>query len=213
MRNQALLHDTSDVFDLWETFPRWINRHHPGDGERSYVAKEIDASFNASPTLTVEMSGRSGLIATYKCNIVEIHNHRKSWLVFAPLIVIWEQGRAERGPDLGRIMMEHVVSSIRAFCVEYGAWSHDILITSGNLTVAKGGKPFFEGIGWEIVYPGTHEPSALYNGNFAMAEPLAAVEARIEAAVAPLREAGKIDAEPISFAILRLTKDDSHPAT
>jgi hypothetical protein len=204
MRNQATLRNNMDVFDLWDTFPAWINRHRAKIGAFCYTAKPIDLSFNGMPTITVEMSGPSGMIAVYKCNIIEICGDKKDWLVFSPLVVIWEQDRQTRGPGMGSAMIEHFVEAVRAFREESDAQSHAMLVASGNLTVAKGGKPFFEGIGWEIIYPELHEPACLYDGIEAMAEPLDTVAAQIESAIAPLREAGKLDSGPVSFAILPL---------
>jgi hypothetical protein len=100
-------------------------------------------------------------------------------------------------------MVDHLVLSIRAFHQAKSDLSRHILIASGNLTVAKRGKPFFEKLGWELVFPETRKPHHLYDGAGACAEPLIAVAEQIDAAIAPLRSAGKIDEEPVSFAILR----------
>lgn len=205
MRNLAQIPSETGALDLWRALPQWINLHHSRDGDRSYAVKEIMQYSRDALTLTTDMTGSSGLIASYKCDISLIFSPGKSWLVFSPLVVIWEMGRAERGPDLGRVMIEHFVSAVRAFQQAHADSSYGMVIASGNLTVAKGGKPFFESIGWEIVFPEAQEPGYLFHGEEAMAKPLAAIEAQIEAAIAPLRAAGKVEEKAISFAILRLT--------
>ena len=204
MRNQATLRSNVNIFGLWDTFPAWINRHRAKSGAYCYTARPIDMSFNCMPTITVEMSGSAGMIALYKCNIIELCGDGKDWLVFSPLVVVWEQDRATRGPGMGSAMIEHFVEAVRAFRENSGAWNHAMLVASGNLTVAKGGKPFFEGICWEIIYPELREPTRLYDGTDAMAAPLDTVATQIKDAIAPLREAGKLDPGPVSFAILPL---------
>ncbi len=204
MRNQPILKSSVNVFGLWDTFPAWINRHRAKSGAFCYTAMPIDLSFNGMRTITVEMSGPAGMIALYKCNIIEVRGDGKDWLVFSPLVVVWEQDRQTRGAGMGRVMIEHFVEAVRGFREEIGAWNHAMLIASGNLTVAKGGKPFFEGIGWEIIYPELREPTRLYHGTEVMAPPLDAIATQIEAAIAPIREAGKLDPGPVSFAILPL---------
>jgi hypothetical protein len=204
MRNQATLRSSVNVIDLWNTFPAWINRHRAENGAFCYVARPIDFSFNGLPTITVEMSGPAGMIALYKCNIIELCGDRKNWLIFSPLVVVWEQDRQTRGPGIGSAMIEHFVEAVQSFQEESSVWSHAMLIASGNLTVAKGGKPYFESIGWEIVYPELREPACLYDGTEAMATPLDTVASQIETAIAPIREAGKLDPGPVSFAILPL---------
>jgi hypothetical protein len=204
MRNQATLRSSVNVFDLWDTFPAWINRYRARSGAFCYAARPIDLSFNGMPTITVEMSGPTGMIALYKCNIIEVCGDGKDWLLFSPLVVVWEQDRQTRGPGTGCAMIEHFVEAVRAFREESGAWSHAMLIASGNLTVAKGGKPFFESIGWEIIYPELRKPAHLFDGEEAMAAPLDTVATQIEAAITPIREAGKLDPGPVSFAIVPL---------
>lgn len=201
MLNRVPVLSSSDPIELWGTFPDWINLHRSKEGELVYKAKELSLSANAF-VMNVEMFRQDKLIATYKYTISEVRGDVKSWFVFSPLVVVWEQGRAERGPDLGRIMIEHAVSAIQAFYKECGDACHDLLIASGNLTVAKGGKPFFEMLGWDIVYPSTHEPKHLYVGGETMVQPLTLVAEQIEAAIAPLRDTGKLEDGPISFAIL-----------
>lgn len=132
MRHQALIQDSVSVLDLWKMLPQWINRHHPFDGKRRYVAKDIDASFNDLPTLTVEMSGARGLIATYKCNIVQVYEPHTSWLVLSPLVVIWHQDRETRGPEMGRIMIDHALGAISDFHQIHGSVGHRIVVASGN---------------------------------------------------------------------------------
>lgn len=203
MRNLAEVLPHAGPLDVWSELPDWINTHHFGDGDQRYAAEPLTVSGDRL-TLTVEMTGARGLIARYKCDVSHICEADKSWLVFSPLVVIWEQSRAERGPGIGEAMIGHFVKAARTFQQARSAGHDGIVIASGNLTVAKGGKPFFEGIGWEIVVPAAREPGWLFEGNEAMAKPLAMIAAQIGAAIAPLRAAGKVAEETISFAILRL---------
>lgn len=203
MRNLAEVLPHAGPLDIWNELPEWINSHHSGDDDRRYAAMPLAVSGDRL-TLTVEMTGACGLIARYKCDVSHIYELGRSWLVFSPLVVIWEQSRAERGPGIGEAMIAHFVTAVRTF-QQARAPSHDgIVIASGNLTVAKGGKPFFEGIAWEIVVPDAREPRQLFEGDEAMTKPLTMITAQIEAAIAPLRAAGKVAEETISFAILRL---------
>lgn len=204
MRNLAMTMSSGDVFGVWDAFPEWINRHRAEAGGFRYAARPVDLSFNGAPTVTVEMTGEAGLVALYKCNIAAVHCGGVDWLVFSPLVVVWEQDRTARGPGMGRAMIDHFVEAVRAFREEARALDSAAVIASGNLTVAKGGKPFFDSIGWEIVYPELHQPATLFDGPEAMAAPLNVVAGQIESAVAPIRAAGKLDPGPVSFAILRL---------
>ena len=205
MRNLNLIHIPSNVSAFWHDFPDWINQHRSTDGERIYRALEPDALADNRLNLAVEISGRDGCIATSKFNIIEICGPREAWFVFSSLVVQWEQGGAGHRPETGKAIVQHVVLAVQNFRRTRRIWSHNILIASGNLTVAKGGKPFFERLGWQIVCPETREPDHVLCGEADLAEPLEAVAGEIEAAIAPLRLAGKIQPEPICFAILRLT--------
>jgi hypothetical protein len=204
MLDLAQASEIVDILDLWRMLPQWINLHHERDGERRYTACEATYSSSDSLTLFVDLTGPTGRIASYKCEIFRVYDAGKSWLVFSPLVVIWELSRADRGPGIGQAIIEHFVAAVRTFHEARGTRAYDIVIASGNLTVAKGGKPFFETIGWEIVVPSACEPHYLFNGEQAMAKPLDIIKAQIEAAIAPLRAAGKVAETAISFAILRL---------
>ena len=146
--------NTAEAFDLCRELPQWINRHRPDDGYRRYRAQELDYSFNGLPTLTVEVSGAQGRIAAYKSNIALIPGERNPWLVFSPLVVVWEKSKEERGPGLGRPIVDHSVSSIAAYCEAHARHIPNILLASGKLTEAKAGRPFFEALGWEIASSG-----------------------------------------------------------
>lgn len=204
MLDLAYASETLGVLDLWRALPQWINLHHARDGERRYSAREFAPAARDALTLFVDLTGPDGLIASYKCDIFRISEPGKAWLVFSPLVVIWEQARADRGPGIGEAIIDHFVAAVRTFQEARGLTTHDIVIASGNLTVAKGGKPFFEMIGWEIVVPSAQQPAHLFSGEQAMAKPLATIEAQIEAAIAPLRAAGQAAESAVSFAILRL---------
>jgi len=203
MRDHAI-DGTVSFLDLWALFPRWINRHRKGREERCYSAKAISRVSADGLALAVEMSGSDGLITTYKCNIHEVRSRRKSWIVLSLLVVLWEQGRSERGSEAGEAMIRHLTSAVQDFGRSRGMRSHGILIASGNLTAIKGGKPFFERLGWDIVFPEARQPDHLYSGGDAIAEPLTAINVEIQAAIAPLLEIGAIGPEPVSFALLRV---------
>jgi hypothetical protein len=199
--------DVDQILSLFRGFSQWINIHGPRDGLWSGRAREIDCSFNGLPTLTVELSEPIGLIATYKCNITLLHTGRRVWLMFSPLVVIWAQNREERGPGFGRRIIDHSVSSIEGFCRAHAPHLPDILAASGNLTTVKGGKPFFQGLGWEIVDAqvcGERADDGLNNDGLGRA--LAHIAAQIDAALAPLRLTAPEAIEPVCFALLRLSQ-------
>ena len=114
MRDHAI-DGTVSFLDLWAPFPRWINRHRRGREERCYSAKAISRFSADGLALAVEMSGSDGLIATYKCNIHEVRSRRKSWIVLSLLLVLWEQGRSERGSEAGEAMIRHLTSAVQDF--------------------------------------------------------------------------------------------------
>jgi hypothetical protein len=199
--------ETAEAFNLCRSLPQWINRHHPADSHGHYHARELDTSFNGLPSLTVDMSGADGApIAVYKCNISLIRGERRSWLVFSPLVVIWEKSKAARGPGFGRLIIAHSVAAIVSYCEAHVRHIPDLLIASGNLTVAKAGRPFFEDLGWEIVHP---SDCGAHAGDDGLVKALAFITARIEAAVATLQQAIWEPAGPISFAMLRLSRQQS----
>jgi hypothetical protein len=205
MLDLAYASETLDILDLWRTLPQWINLHHARDGERRYTARDFTPPPRDALTLFVDLTGPDGLIASYKCDIFRVSEPGKTWLVFSPLVVIWEQARADRGPGIGEAIIDHFVAAVRTFQEARGLPTYDIVVASGNLTGAKGGKPFFEMIGWEIIVPSEQHPPHLFMGEQAMAKPLAIIEAQIETAIAPLRATGKVAESAVSFAILRLS--------
>ncbi len=199
--------NAAEAFDFCRELPQWINRHRPEDELRRYHAKELDYSFNGNPTLSVEVTGAQGLIATYKSNITLIPGERSPWLVFSPLVVIWEKSKEERGSDLGRPIIDHSVSSIAGYCKAHARHISNILVTSGKLTKAKAGRPFFEALGWEIASTGDCAPNA---GDASFAKVLSFIMAQIGAAIALLPQNTPEAASPISFAMLRLPQPGSH---
>jgi len=195
---------TAEAFNLCRNLPQWINRYHPADSYGRYHARELDYSFNGLPSLTVDMTGADGMpIAVYKCNISLVRGERRSWLVFSPLVVIWEKSKAERGPGFGRPVIAHSVAAIVSFCETHVRHVPDLLIASGKLTVAKAGRPFFEDLGWEIAGP---SDCGAHAGDDGLVKALTFVAAQIEAAIAPLRQNGAEPAEALTFAILRLSR-------
>ena len=138
--------DADEAFRLCCDLPCWINLHRQRDERRRYQAKELDYSFNGLPTLTVGVSDAQARIAVYKCNIALIADKERPWLVFSPLVVVWEKSKEERGPGPGRPIIDHSVSAITGFCEAYAHDIPNVLIASGNLTIAKAGRPFFEAL-------------------------------------------------------------------
>lgn len=193
--------NTAVTFNLCRDLPQWINWHRPADARGRYHARELDHSFNGLPTLTVDMTGPRGPVAAYKCNITLVEDARRPWLVFSPLVVIWEMPRDQRGPGFGQAILDHSAAAIAGFCDECLPRLPDILIASGNLTTAKAGRPFFESVGWEIVVPGD---CARYAADTGLMTALAYVARQIDTALAPLRESAPETVDPTSFAILRL---------
>jgi hypothetical protein len=98
-------------------------------------------------------------------------------------------------------MIEHLIMGITGFRTTLGSEDTNILIASGNLTKVKGGKPFFEKLGWEIAPLDRADADIL-------AEPMtavfAAIREQIETAVAPFRTAGTVENEPVTVAFFKL---------
>jgi hypothetical protein len=192
-----------EVFVLRQGLPRWINRYRRSDGELRFHARDYDRCAHASPTLIVEMSDVAGIVATYKCSLNLIDCDRGAWLVFSPLVIVWENGRKRTGAGLGRRMIDHCVSSIQGFCnlhVGEAGEIAGIALASGNLTAAKGGRAFFEGLGWEISAAGTSG-----GGDEGWKKALDFIAAQIDAVIAPFRGGADSVLDPTYFAVLRVS--------
>jgi hypothetical protein len=190
--------DIAGTLELCRELPRWIAQNLPADAHGHYHAHELDCSFNAAPTFSVDMYGACGAIAGYKCNITLIEGKRH-WLVFSPLVVIWQLSRQERRPGIGRAIIDHSVAAIAGFCEAHLHPLPDILIASGNLTTAKAGRPFFDTLGWEIADPrdfNRYAQDELMNS-------LAFVSGQIDTALAPIRQSAPDTVDPTTFAFLR----------
>lgn len=200
MHPPALIDGRSDALAAWTPFGAWINRHAGQRGRCTFAARLIAAPCGDMLMLAVDMRGPGGPVATYKCNLTAIGEHRNAVLLLSPLVVIWHAEPGARDPEQGRAMIDHLVCAVRSFQRALGAGGGSVLIATGNLTEAKGGRPFFESLGWEIVAADVSggRPGA------GLARPLAVVTAQINTAVAPLRKSGAIAAEPVTVAILRV---------
>jgi hypothetical protein len=182
---------------------QWINHHHRQVGEARCSATLTNGSAPDVPMLMVELRGRYGLIATYKSSVGYIRDANGDRLLLAPLVVIWNGERPADSARLGHAIVEHLVSAVCAFQASLPCCGR-ILIASGNLTRAKGGKPFFESLGWQIC--GSDAQSAAWERCEDMHAVSASIEKRIDCALAPLLKAGKLAIEPISFALLCLDR-------
>jgi hypothetical protein len=195
--------DADEAVRLCGELPGWINSHRQRDECRSYHAKELDYSFNGLPTLAVEVTSAQNRVAAYKCNITLIRDDEQPWLLFSPLVVVWEKSKEERGCGQGRPIIDHSVSSIAGFCETCARPIPNILIASGNLTVAKAGRPFFEALGWEITNPSGF---ARYAGDRGLTKALKFVAAQVEAAMVQFAQNVAEPVDPLSFAMLRLVQ-------
>jgi hypothetical protein len=195
--------DADAAFELCQSLPAWINLYRSSDGLRRYRAKELDRSFNGLPTLAVEVSDATGRIAGYKTNAALIPAGETSWLVFSPLVVLWEKNKEERDRGLGRPIIDHSVSSISGFCRARARHIPNILVASGNLTVAKAGRPFFETLGWEIATPAD---LSLHGEHTGLGKAMRFIAAQISAAIAQLGPDFAEEASSFSFAMLALTQ-------
>jgi hypothetical protein len=194
--------DADAAVRLCHGLPAWINSCRAGDGQCRYRAKELDYSFNRLPTFAVEVLDADGLIATYKTNAVLVPRGESSWLVFSPLVVVWERGKEARGPGLGRPIISHCVSSISGFLAPSGQQIPNVLVASGNLTAAKAGRPFFEALGWEIVTT----CSSPHAKDSALGKALSFIGAQISAAIAQSGQNLAGTDTAVSFAMLRFTQ-------
>jgi hypothetical protein len=184
----------------WQGITEWIGHYHGLADGRRYMASLTGAVAGDASTLSVAVDSPDGPIATCKCSLIRIDHGPRSLVIFAPLVVIWAEGRGRGGCDLGKSIIAHLVSAFASFRDHRSAAQDDVLVASGNLTKAKGGRPFFESLGWQIIDPRVSDAA----GDEAMAEAFSTIVRHIDAAVAPLRAAGRIEDEPVTFALLRL---------
>jgi len=173
--------------------PSWINKNMPKYEGVDFVAKPIDSSFNDKTTLTVEVKEDGNDICVYKCNIDFLAD---KWLGFYLLVVIWNTEYKPKS-SMGNLIIEHFTKSIKEFCNDEMPSIENRFFTSGNLTVQKGGKPFFNKLNWNIV-----ELSNLDVKDSSLLEALTQVEHSISKAIPATNNI--LDAEPsnISFAFL-----------
>lgn len=200
MRNRATMQALLSA-DPWEDVAEWINGRHWLAAGRRFKAGLIETEPGA-PMLAVKVTSPTGLVATCKCHLLRVDHGARSSMVFAPLTVTWAEGRASAGA--GAHIIGHLTTALASFGEVVDAPGERVFMASGNLTRAKGGKPFFEGLGWTVVQPGAREPAHLFACSRGTPDVVAAIARRIDAAVAPLRAAGRIEDEPLAFALLRL---------
>jgi hypothetical protein len=187
---------------IWNAFPRWINARHASFEGRQFHAEQI--VHGQGLQLAVTMSDGSSPVATYKCGISRVRERGSAWIVFAPLVVIWEAATPGSRFNLGRAMVDHLSSAACEFQQTHQICGETILIASGNLTEEKGGAHFFRALGWDIVTPRKRGTEVLHLDEPRFKTPFIIIEEQINKALIPLRAAGKISDEPISFAVRQL---------
>lgn len=198
----ALADSPFSTGEIWKAFPRWINAQYRSFHGRTFEA--VEHSDRIPPELAVTVWDGSVPVATYKCTMLFVPGPGPSWVVLAPLVVVWAGRRPADDFQLGRTMVDHLCTAARRFHRAHGTDDEALLVASGNLTEEKGGARFFGALGWEVATPRHREPAALYQGDPGLLPALAATERLIEEAVAPLRGLGKLGDEPTSFAFLPL---------
>jgi hypothetical protein len=191
-----------DLGRLWSAFPHWINSSHASfEGMQFHAAASAN---DLSLDLAVTMSEAGGSVASYKCGIIPIRDRRSGWIVLVPLVVVWRTSTPAGRFSLGRTMVDHLSAAASEFHRTHQACDGTILIASGNLTEEKGGAQFFRALGWDIVTPRKRDTQLVHLDEPRLIMPLTIIEEQINKALAPMRAAGKIGDEPISFAVRQL---------
>ena len=119
----------------------------------------LDTHFNNSPTLACTISTAAGVLATWKCNLFPIivpvtstniaNDVPRLGLLCAPLVVIW-QPEAVRPHGIGHQLM-NTIADILPKAAQASGFTETIWLASGNLTVERQGRPFFESLAWPII--------------------------------------------------------------
>ena len=144
---QAYSRNLYQPLRFFADLPSWIAVHRARDEALAFQALPVDLSFNGLPTFAVRVLSEESDIAVYKCNLsLFTEEGGRDCALFSPLVVTWRDGHPPKG-DISRRIIGHCVNTARGFCPP----ETEVIVTSGNLTKARAGHPFFTALGWEII--------------------------------------------------------------
>jgi hypothetical protein len=143
--------------------PGFINGFPAPAAGLSCRAAPVDFSFAGQPTLKVAVTQDGQAAAVYKMNMLDFP--AENILAFSPLVVTWAETAAQkqmpRPPGTGRHLMAHCTGWLSGAQAQGIFGMKKILLTTGNLTAARAGLPFFTALGWDIVRQKAAPPGAL----------------------------------------------------
>jgi len=128
-------------------YPAFINRTEAQRGDLSFHAAPLDHSLFDAPTLAVEIRCGDVVAATYRLNVD--YHAAPGCLVFSPLLVKWAENGAHRKPGHDGVIIAHCVDCLLGLQHDRRIAGCDMLLTTGYLTVQRGGMAFFAGLGWK----------------------------------------------------------------
>ncbi|MDP2206784.1 MAG: hypothetical protein Q8K65_10820 [Alphaproteobacteria bacterium] len=145
LQKQAPLSAPAEADDAMAALAAFVNARSVPQTAFSFKALPPDMSLQDAPTYVTELRNAAGeLAATYKFNYF-FDGDASSWQFF-PLVIQWAENAKYRSEGMDRAIIEHCVSSLRAFFVQ----DVRLTIASGYLTTQRHGRAFFERMGWQL---------------------------------------------------------------
>ena len=142
-----------------------------------------DQSLFDTPTFSVEILQNDCNIGTYKFNALADYSFAGAAraITFSPLVIQWAEGGKFKQSGMDKAIINHCLQTIRCF-IDRGTYGYDTaILTTAYLTKQRGGKQFFEALGWHVIEYDTTQAVPT-------SEPLLAdAAARIEILSAPHR--------------------------
>ncbi len=166
----------------------------------TFTALPPDMSLQNAPTYAAQLRNADGhLAATYKYNYFR---DGCEWRL-CPLVIQWEGGQTPtyRQPGMDAAIIDHCLSSLRAF------FAHDLkngapmTLATGYLTVQRQGHAFFERMGWTL-YNFTKQ-DGIYPALAGHSAAMQAITQRIEDISMPFRT-DAAEANTMSFAVVEI---------
>ncbi|MDE1151540.1 MAG: hypothetical protein PW788_03300 [Micavibrio sp.] len=133
-----------------DAYPDWINRTQSRRADLSFQAAPLGFALFDALTLAVDVRCGENLAATYRLNI-DYYAARVAagCLVLSPLLVKWADNGTHRKPGHDEIITAHCVDCLRGLHGDKRMAGCNMLLTTGYLTVQRGGMAFFAGLGWK----------------------------------------------------------------
>jgi hypothetical protein len=190
---------------LMETLAGFVNAQATAQRSPcSFHAMPPDMSLQGAPTFATEVRTTDGRLAgTYKFNYF-FDLGTSSWLFF-PLVIQWADNAQHRSEGMDCAMIEHCLSNLRGFFAQRpdapAARPPCLTMASGYLTTQRGGRTFFERMGWVLHSFGKKD--GLYPELEAQPAPLQFMARRIDEISMPFRTDAE-EAKTLCFAVIDL---------